>query len=68
MSFPFNKEILGHVLEPAKGKGYEMSEWVMKVNGHVVPRQTVRPLKVKELNSKPEIRSRNLFDSLIERR
>eukprot|EP00957_Ditylum_brightwellii_P000709 55653-Ditylum_brightwellii.AAC.1 len=57
MSFHFNKEILDHVLGPAKGEGNE-----------IVPRQTLRSLKIEELNSKTEIRSRNLFDSLIEMR
>eukprot|EP00957_Ditylum_brightwellii_P008574 650241-Ditylum_brightwellii.AAC.1 len=57
MSFPFNKEILGHILGPVKGEGNEMAQWVMKGNGNV-----------EELNSNTEIRSRNLFNSLIERR
>eukprot|EP00957_Ditylum_brightwellii_P042611 3226457-Ditylum_brightwellii.AAC.1 len=52
MSFPFNKEILGHVLGPAKGEGNEMEQWVLKGNGNVVPRLTLRSLKVEELNSK----------------
>eukprot|EP00957_Ditylum_brightwellii_P188641 14360942-Ditylum_brightwellii.AAC.1 len=37
----------------------------MKGNGNVVPRQILRLLQVEELNSKTEIRSRNLFNSLI---
>eukprot|EP00957_Ditylum_brightwellii_P093901 7150663-Ditylum_brightwellii.AAC.1 len=45
-----------------------MAQWVMKSNGNVVPPRTLRLLKVEELNSKTEIRSRNLFSSLIERR
>eukprot|EP00957_Ditylum_brightwellii_P196209 14950317-Ditylum_brightwellii.AAC.1 len=45
-----------------------MAQWVMKGNGNVVPRQTLTLLNVEELNSKTEIRSSNLFDSLIERR
>eukprot|EP00957_Ditylum_brightwellii_P181699 13841904-Ditylum_brightwellii.AAC.1 len=40
----------------------------MKGNGNVVPCQTLRLQKVEELNSKTEIRTHNLFDSLIERR
>eukprot|EP00957_Ditylum_brightwellii_P033874 2567029-Ditylum_brightwellii.AAC.1 len=50
MSLPFNKEILGRVLGPAKDEGNQMAQWV------------------EELNSKTEIRSHNLFDSLIKRR
>eukprot|EP00957_Ditylum_brightwellii_P001453 113399-Ditylum_brightwellii.AAC.1 len=68
MSFPFNKVILGLVLGPAKGEGNEMAQWAMKSNGNVVPCQNLRSLKVEELKIKTEIRSRNLFDSLIERR
>eukprot|EP00957_Ditylum_brightwellii_P044631 3383788-Ditylum_brightwellii.AAC.2 len=45
-----------------------MAQWVMKGNCNVGPRQTLRLLKVEELNSKTKIRSCNLFDSLIERR
>eukprot|EP00957_Ditylum_brightwellii_P164901 12554949-Ditylum_brightwellii.AAC.1 len=68
MSFPFNKEILGRVLGPAKGAGNKMAQWVLKGNGNVVPRGTLRSLKVDELNSKTKISSSNLFDSLIKRR
>eukprot|EP00957_Ditylum_brightwellii_P156030 11876185-Ditylum_brightwellii.AAC.1 len=45
-----------------------MAQWVLKGNGNAVPHQTLRLLKVEELNSGTGIRSRNLFDSLIERR
>eukprot|EP00957_Ditylum_brightwellii_P199836 15234211-Ditylum_brightwellii.AAC.1 len=45
-----------------------MAQWVMKGNGNVVPHQTMRLLKVEELNSQIEIRSCNLFNSLIKRR
>eukprot|EP00957_Ditylum_brightwellii_P028615 2162216-Ditylum_brightwellii.AAC.1 len=40
----------------------------MKGNGNAVPCQTLRLLKDEKLRSKTEIRSYNLFDSLIERR
>eukprot|EP00957_Ditylum_brightwellii_P093769 7139774-Ditylum_brightwellii.AAC.1 len=45
-----------------------MAQWVMKGNGNIMPRRTLRLLNVEELNSETEIRSQNLFDSLIERR
>ena len=44
---PFNREILGRILGPAKGEGNEMAQWVLKANGQVVPRRTTRPLKLK---------------------
>eukprot|EP00957_Ditylum_brightwellii_P001680 130213-Ditylum_brightwellii.AAC.1 len=40
----------------------------MKGNGNVVPHQTLRLLNVEELKSETEIRSCNIFNSLIERR
>ena len=45
-AFPNNKEVLGRVLGPARGDGNEMSQWSLKANGRVVPRRSLRPLKV----------------------
>eukprot|EP00957_Ditylum_brightwellii_P081580 6206327-Ditylum_brightwellii.AAC.1 len=53
MSFPYNKEILGCILGPAKGEGNKMAQWVMKGSGNVVPHKTL---------------SHTLFDSLSERK
>jgi hypothetical protein len=66
--FPFNREVLGRVLGPAKGEGNEMAQWILKANGNVVPRRSSRPLKVDELHSATEIKKRAIFDGLIERR
>ena len=44
-----------------------MAQWVLKANGKVVPRRTVRPLHVDELHSPQEIKKRETFDALIER-
>ena len=63
--FPFNKEVLGRVLGPAKGEGNEMAQWVLKANGRVVPRRTLRPLQVSEIHSPVEIGKRKVFDNLI---
>ena len=52
--FPFNKEVLGRVLGPARGTGNEMAQWILKSNGQVVPRRTARPLQVAELHSATE--------------
>ena len=35
--FPYNQEVLGRVLGPAKGKGNEMAQWVLKANGIIIP-------------------------------
>jgi hypothetical protein len=41
---------------------------VLKGNGRVVPRRSVRPLNPAEIHSEVEIKKRNVFDELIERR
>jgi hypothetical protein len=66
--FPFNREVLGRVLGPANGEGNEMAQWIIKPNGNVVPCRTVRPLQVDEVHSPTEIKEREIFDELIERR
>ena len=45
-----------------------MAQWVLKANGNVVPRRTLRPLQVDELHSPTETKKRETFDALIERR
>ena len=67
-AFPHNQEVLGRVLGPARGEGNEMAQWVLKANGRVVPRRSVRPLHASEEYSPTEIKKRQLFDELIERR
>ena len=66
--FPFNQEVLGRVLGPARGEGNEMSQWILKANGNVVPRRSPRPLNSVELHDPDEIEKRKTFDALIERR
>ena len=66
--FPFNREVLGRVLGPALGEGNEMCQWVLKANGNVVPRRTLRPLRVDEIHSNVEQKKRDTFDALIEGR
>ena len=66
--FPFNKEVLGWILGPAKGEGNEMAQWVLKANGNVVPRHTARPLTVTETHSTMELKKRGTFDALVEKR
>ena len=67
-AFPNNKEVLGRVLGPARGAGNEMAQWILEANGRVVPRRSLRPLKVDELHSPVEIKKREVFDELIKRR
>lgn len=67
-SFPFNKEVLGRVLGPARGEGNEMSQWVLKANGRVVPRRSLRPLQTAEMYNPTEERKRTVFDECIRRK
>ena len=66
--FPFNREVLGRVLGPATGAGNEMAQWVLKANGKVVPRRSLRPLQVAEIHSPEEKERRNIFDAAIARK
>ena len=67
-AFPHNKEVLGHVLGPARGVGNEMAQCILKANGQVVPCRSVRPLHPGELTSPREQSKRQSFDALTERR
>ena len=67
-AFPNNKEVLGRVLGPARGAGNEMAQWILKANGRVVPRRSLRPLKNDEIHSPVEIKKREVCDELIKRR
>ena len=66
--FPFNREVLGRVLGPAKGEGNEMAQWILKANGNVVPRRSMRPLNTEEVHSEQEQAKRKVFSDLIKRR
>ena len=45
-----------------------MAQWILKSNGYVVPRRTIRTLHVDELYSPEDQKKRNIFGALIERR
>ena len=66
--FPLDREVLGRVLGPARGEGNEMSQWILKANGQVVPSSSHRPLTVAELHSDVDVKKREFFDKLIEER
>ena len=67
-AFPMNKERLGRVLGPTRGEGNEMCQYVLQANGVVVPRRSLRPLRVAELHSPVEAKKREIFDKLITRK
>ena len=68
VAFLNNKKVLGRVPGPARGAGNEIAQWILKVNGRVVLRRSLRPLKVDEIHSPLEIKKREVFDELIQRR
>ena len=43
-----------------------MCQWILKSNGKVVPRRSLRPLTTAELHSPIEIQCRKVFDRLIQ--
>jgi hypothetical protein len=66
-SFPFQKEQLGRCLGPAKNEGNEMAQWVLKDNGKVLPRRTLRQLSTAELllTNESEAERRMLFTTSV---
>jgi hypothetical protein len=66
-SFPYQKERLGRCLGPAKNEGNAMAQWILKENGKVVPRRTLRRLTPAELSPSNEVESekRSLFNAAI---
>ena len=66
--FPLQNEVLGRILGPTKGEGNEMAQWVLKANGNVVPRRTVRPLQVAEMHNETVKTQQQVFDKCIEER
>ena len=67
VDLPYNQEVLGHILGPAKNEGNEMAQWILKLNDKVVPRRTCRRLKPDELavSNEAEAIKRAEFDASI---
>ena len=66
--FPHNQEVLGHVFCPTSGEDNAIFQWVLKANGNVVPRCSLRPLQMSETQSPCEVRKCKTFNHLIKRR
>ena len=66
-AFPFQKEELGRCLVPTKNYGNEMCQWVLQQKGQVVPRRTLRRLRLEELivTNEAESNKRAVFDANI---
>ena len=61
--FPHMAEVLGRCLGPTKNKGKKMTQWVLNINGKIVPRRSLRLLRPNELSSDVEISNRDSFDA-----
>jgi len=57
--WPTDSQVLGQCLGPATGAENEMCQWVLKANGKVVPRRTVRPLLPEEFYQEVEQKKRD---------
>ena len=62
LRFPFQKAALGRCLGPAENEGNEMSQWVLKQNGQVVPRRTLVPLTAEQLAPSNEVEAKRRAD------
>jgi hypothetical protein len=68
VSFPEDKVVLGRDLGPAIDIGPMVTRKILKQNGQVVYRSTVRPLTPDEIKDPQEIQARAAFDEAIKQR
>ena len=65
VAFPSTREYLGRWLGPAHNVGQALCYYVLKENGQVIARTTVRELTEIELKDENEIQARAAFDASI---
>jgi len=65
VAFPGTREYLGRWLGPAHNVGQALCYYVLKENGQVIARTTVRELTDVELKDENEIQARAAFDNII---
>ena len=65
VAYPLAKERMGRYLGPSTGVGNEMCSWVLKTNGKVVARRTIRPLNTVEKTSEVEKEKIKAFDMTV---
>ena len=63
-----NRYVLGRCLGPAKNEGNKMTQWVLKQNGQIVPRRTMRRLTPEERAREIEIKKISEFNDAIKAR
>ena len=61
-TFSFQKEELGICLGPNNNDGNDICQWVLQKNGQVVPRRTLRRLRLEELTITNETEVYPLFN------
>ena len=68
-AFPLPKAQLGRCLGPARNEGNEMTQWILRTNGEIVPRRTINKLTAAQLapSNEVEVRKRAIFDAEIRR-
>ena len=59
------KNQLGRLLGPSKNEGKEMAQYILKMNGQVVPMRTTRPLTKDEWESESEYNKCTSFDAAV---
>ena len=66
-SEPFSHmtEVLGRCLGPAKNKGNETTQWILKINRQVVPWTYLRKFRPDEMSKETTISKRAVFDAAI---
>ena len=62
VQFPHQREQLGRVLGPTINEGNEMAQSILKLNGEIVPRRTVRRLSKEEIASETGLQKIISFD------
>ena len=67
-SFPLPEEELGRYLGPSENVGSKMSMWILKGNGEIVSRTTLRTLSESELTSETEKEKRRIFTIAVNKK
>ena len=63
-----NQLLFPTIVKCTRGEGNEISQWVLKDNGRVVPRRSLQPLTIAEMHCIVEKKKCNVLDPLIKRR
>ena len=67
-SFPLPAEEIGKYLGPSENVGSNMSMWILKQNGEIVSRKTLRTLADFELASETEKTKIDIFNNAVNKK